>query len=322
MLYSSFREVIFIGKSYHPNHTIPTSNFHTDADALFLTNPSNLFSDPQYLQTGALFFKDRTMMPESKKSWLRKVLPKPLSHHIKDNRLWTGESGHMQDSGVVVVDKWRHFVSLLLATRLNGPDRDGDKDAGKKGVYEMVYGDKETFWLSWELAGDLEYAFHDGSAGTMGVLRRPGETQDEDFEEDEEEYEWVEEEEEEEEEPEPPVPKAELKRTPVKVEVAPADSARTICSPQLLQLDGRGKPIWFNGWLATKKFDNLKFRPFEAYMREPPVTKHRKDAWELKDNNIVCLTSEEYFDFSREEEKVLNGLLEAAQKNFEERKGD
>lgn len=46
----------------------------------------------------------------------------------------------MQESGVVVVDKWRHFISLLMVTRMNGPDRDGNEAEDKIGVYDMVYG--------------------------------------------------------------------------------------------------------------------------------------------------------------------------------------
>ncbi|KAF2210560.1 glycosyltransferase family 71 protein [Cercospora zeae-maydis SCOH1-5] len=153
ILMSSFREVLFI-----------------DADALFLVNPETMFDDEQYTSTGALFFKDRNLNPEKKKGWLKSILPSPISDHVKKSRMWTGESGHQQDSGVVVIDKWKHFVPLLLTTRMNGPDRDGNKDLGKKGVYEMVYGDKETFWLSWELAGDLGYSFHDSVVGTMGTI--------------------------------------------------------------------------------------------------------------------------------------------------------
>ncbi|KAK5692694.1 hypothetical protein LTR17_025350 [Elasticomyces elasticus] len=123
ILYSSFKEAIFV-----------------DGDVLFFADPTNLFEDQQYQRTGALFFKDRIMAPESKRKWLRKVLPKPISDKARQTRYWTGESGHMQESGVVVVDKWRHFVPLLLTTRLNGIDRDGDADAGQKGVYDMVYG--------------------------------------------------------------------------------------------------------------------------------------------------------------------------------------
>jgi alpha 1,3-mannosyltransferase len=123
ILFSSFREVIFI-----------------DADSLFFQTPEVLFDDPSYLETGALFFRDRLMMPELKKKWLQKVLPKPISKKATQSRFWTGESGHMQESGVVVVDKCKHFVALLLVTRMNGPDRDGDAAKGKIGVYDLVYG--------------------------------------------------------------------------------------------------------------------------------------------------------------------------------------
>jgi alpha 1,3-mannosyltransferase len=124
ILLSSFREVIFI-----------------DADALFFQNPEVLFEDNSYIETGALFFHDRLMMKESKKSWLQETLPKPISAKAKQSRLWTGQSAHMQESGVVVVDKWKHFISLLLVMRMNGPDRDGNEGKGIVGVYDMLYGE-------------------------------------------------------------------------------------------------------------------------------------------------------------------------------------
>lgn len=123
ILFSSFREVIFI-----------------DADSLFFKNPEVLFDDPGYQKTGALFFRDRLIMPENKKRWLQQILPKPISRQVKQSRFWTGDSGHMQESGVIVVDKSRHFLALLMVTRMNGPDRDGNKEEGRVGVYDMVYG--------------------------------------------------------------------------------------------------------------------------------------------------------------------------------------
>ncbi len=128
ILFSSFREVIFI-----------------DADSLFFRNPAVLFDDPGYKSSGALFFRDRLIMPESKKRWLQQILPKPISRQVKQSRFWTGDSGHQQESGVVVVDKWRHYLALLLVTRMNGPDRDGNKDEGRIGVYDMVYGKSNPF---------------------------------------------------------------------------------------------------------------------------------------------------------------------------------
>ena len=135
ILFSSFREVIFV-----------------DADALFFHNPAVLFDDPDYQRTGALFFKDRLIMPESKKRWLQAVLPKPISKQVRQSRMWTGDSGHMQESGVVVVDKWRHFIALLLVSRMNGPDRDGKKEEGVVGIYDMVYGTSHYFFASFTLS--------------------------------------------------------------------------------------------------------------------------------------------------------------------------
>jgi alpha 1,3-mannosyltransferase len=93
ILVSSFREVIFI-----------------DADSLFFKNPEVLFDDADYKETGALFFRDRLIMPESKKRFLQQILPKPIAKLAKQSRFWTGESGHMQESGVVVVS-----INLLRA---------------------------------------------------------------------------------------------------------------------------------------------------------------------------------------------------------------
>jgi Mannosyltransferase putative len=124
ILMSSFREVIFV-----------------DADAFFFRNPEILFQDPTYAETGALFFRDRQMFPESKKKWLQLILPKPISKQVRESHFWTGKSGHMQESGVMVIDKWKHFVALLFVTRMNGPDRDGNEAQGKIGVYDMVYGE-------------------------------------------------------------------------------------------------------------------------------------------------------------------------------------
>jgi alpha 1,3-mannosyltransferase len=161
MLLSSFREAILI-----------------DADVVFLADPTILLSDPDFMRLGALFFRDRLLSPTSRASFIAKSLPSPLSPNIlRSNRWWLGKSGHMQESGVVVVDKWRHFVALLLTTRLNGPDRDGNDAIQKKGVYQMMYGDKETYWLSWEMAGDSDYAFYNGRAGQIGVLT-PSNTKD------------------------------------------------------------------------------------------------------------------------------------------------
>ncbi|EXJ94086.1 hypothetical protein A1O1_02479 [Capronia coronata CBS 617.96] len=328
ILFSSFREVIFI-----------------DADSLFFKNPEVLFDDPGYQKTGALFFRDRLIMPENKKRWLQQILPKPISRQVKQSRFWTGESGHMQESGVVVVDKWRHFMALLLVTRMNGPDRDGNKEEGRVGVYDMVYGDKETFWIGWELVGDLDYSFHQGDAGAMGVLQAP-EVKDDDKEKERKEKEKpkpkrkkkvkkpavvndngevvegggqdpqqgdgaegveVEVEVEEEEEPEP-------QEQPE--EKAPEPTSYTMCAPQLLHLDTEGKPLWFNGWLLDNKFADKKQKKFgkwEHYLIEPHDIRE-PGAWQLEESNMCCLTTDPPLkrEFTAEEKAVLQMMIDQA----------
>ncbi|KAK6520430.1 hypothetical protein TWF506_000687 [Arthrobotrys conoides] len=274
MLLSSFREVIFI-----------------DADSLFFKNPEILFEDEEYKKYGALFFKDRIIMPENKKRWLQQIIPKPISKNVRQTRLWTGESGHQQESGVVVVDKWKHFVSMMMVTRMNGPDRDGNESKGIVGVYDLVYGDKETFWIGWELVGDTEYAFHSGDAGIMGELKE-----------------------------QPPKPTEST--TPQAEGETPPPEKFTICAPQLLHLDRDGKPLWFNGWILNNKFEEKKKQRkannFQFYLRENPKpdldTIGGQDQWQLQENNICCLTTNQNSQFSSEETSTLTMILDLAYK--------
>jgi len=261
---SSFREAIFI-----------------DADAFFFADPAVMLKDEQYLATGALFFKDRNLSPENKRSWIKSILPAPISANVKHNRLWTGESGHMQDSGVVVVDKWRHFIPLLLTTRLNGPDRDGDVATGKKGVYEMVFGDKETFWLSWEMTGDLDYAFHDSVSGAMGKLANSH-----------------------------PAEKDENDADAVEVPGKPAKGPM-VCSPQLLHFDYAGKPLWFNGWISASKDNRTDWQDFQVYVREPPEVgkKREENAWTIHPGNVICLETQESSKFTSTELATLDDIM-------------
>ncbi|KAK6543177.1 hypothetical protein TWF694_007091 [Orbilia ellipsospora] len=268
MLLSSFREVIFI-----------------DADSLFFKNPEVLFEDESYKKTGALFFRDRIIMPENKKRWLQQIIPKPISKNVRQSRFWTGISGHMQESGVVVVDKWRHFVAMLLVTRMNGPDRDGDESKGIVGVYDMVYGDKETFWLGWELVGDTEYAFHQGDAGIMGQLKEPD---------------------------------AKPAGQPADESAEPPKEKFEICAPQLLHLDLDGRPLWFNGWILDNKFEEgkkkRKANNFQNFLRENPSPEADSgpDQWQLKESNICCLTTPQSYTFSSEESEALNMIMTLA----------
>ncbi|PYH49817.1 putative alpha-1,3-mannosyltransferase [Aspergillus saccharolyticus JOP 1030-1] len=269
ILLASFRETVFI-----------------DADSLFVQNPVALFAEPRYQQHGALFFRDRLLMPGSRKEWIREVLPEPVSRQVRrHNRMWTGQSIHMQESGVVVVDKWRHFVALLLVTRMNGPDREGNEAEGRRGVYDMVYGDKETFWLGWELAGDTEYAFHEGAAAVMG-----------------------------------PVQSSTSVSRVVQDNATSADNPPTatltaplqICAPQILHLGVDGRPLWFNGWLLRNKYaTKQEYGTFEGFITEPPDA-HDDGSWKLQQNNVCCMSADRVTGFTDAEREVLGRMVEIA----------
>jgi len=275
-LLSSFRQVILI-----------------DADVLFFTDPTTLFSDSEYSRTGALFFRDRLLSPTStQKKVIEDSLPEPLSPNVLANRWYLGTSFHVQESGVVVIDKWRHFVALLLTTRLNGPDRNGDEATGKKGVYQMMHGDKETFWLSWEMAGDQDYAFHDGQAGVVGALAS--------------------------------------KSTIVTVAAGgqaekydeKAIGKEEMCGKQLLHTTRDGRPLWFNGWIAVNKdwANHLTaFQEFRGFITEPHESVNdgrpfeefwRK--WEVHVGNLLCLPGENYTTLSAGESKTMDMILRTA----------
>lgn len=308
ILLSSFREVIFI-----------------DADSLFFKNPEILFEEPSYKATGALFFRDRLIMPESKKRWLQQILPKPIPKLAKESRFWTGESGHQQESGVVVVDKWKHFIAMLLVTRFNGPDRDGNKEKGITGVYDMMYGDKETFWVGWLLAGDEGYAFHQGDAGIMGELESK---QNKDLKKRDEPAEEKQEGEKKEggengagdapaEDAPGDQPDSAEGTTKSEAQDKDENPQNTICAPQLLHLDVHGKPLWFNGWLLHNKFaekSKKRFARFEHYLIEPREVRE-PGAWQLADSNMCCLTTDadKTHEFSVQEKKILDMIMRRAE---------
>lgn len=148
-----------------------------------------------------------------------------------------------------------------------------------KNYSNELKGDKETFWLGWELAGSTDYAFHNGSVGTIGVVHTQSSGQGPSVNPD--------------------------KRTPLK--------EYTICAPQLLHLDRMGRPLWFNGWLLENKFAKAgQKRPakFEAYVQE----EEEIPRWELKESNIACLTAKTFFSPSQEEEEVFDMIIEAGKR--------
>jgi hypothetical protein len=226
-------------------------------------------------------------------------------------------------------------------------------------------GDKETFWIGWELVGDRDYAFHPGDAAIMGVVQQKlseessektndnaeessQKTEDNAEESSEKTEDHAEEgsektedhaeegsektedhadessEKTEDHADESSEEKGENGEEGATVnddiseqdEVSESDhevpaANFTICAPQLLHLDRDGRPLWFNGWLLNDKFTTSEYNRFEAYMKEPrEVTE--PGAWQLKEDNLCCLTSNETSTFSEDEEDVLEMIIDLA----------
>ena len=177
------------------------------------------------------------------------------------------------------------------------------------------------------MVGDLDYSFHAGDAGIMGLVGDHNKKSDKEHHNEEKpkkkkqpkkaegeegqvgegqpEQEGEEEEEEEEEEAEPVRPEESL--TP---------DNYTICAPQLLHLDAEGKPLWFNGWLLDNKFADKKqkkFGRFDHYLIEPKDIRE-PGAWQLEESNMCCLTTDtdKKLDFSEAEKQLLADMMKKA----------
>lgn len=127
--------------------------------------PEALFDDPGYKATGCLFFYDRTILPGWRKGpeWIRTNLPF-MSNIPQASRSFRGTTAHEQESGVVVINKARRLPALLSVCKMNSF---WERDLS---VYQTFYGDKETFYIGFELVQE-PYAFIRNYGGVIGELK-------------------------------------------------------------------------------------------------------------------------------------------------------
>ena len=147
MLMSSFQEFIFL-----------------DADALFFQNPEVLFNFKYYRAAGTLYFRGRTIKLDYEYNlmleYFKKMVKYP-SEYAKAQRLWLNLTSYEGGSGVVVMDKKRGGIYvLLLAAMLN-------MSPFKEDLYNSVHGDKELFWVASE-ALSVQYMWSHGAGGAIG----------------------------------------------------------------------------------------------------------------------------------------------------------
>ncbi|KAJ3059696.1 hypothetical protein HDU98_004339 [Podochytrium sp. JEL0797] len=145
LLASSFTTVIFI-----------------DADALFFQDPITLLKSTTFQTHGQVFFHDRSLFRNDPVTWFRGINPQ-YTRYASGLRYMNGLSWHEMESGVMVVDKRMtgNLFALLVASVMNSKvERD-------EVTYKKMHGDKETYWISWDLLR-VPYAFVPTYGGTVG----------------------------------------------------------------------------------------------------------------------------------------------------------
>ncbi|GAA5888867.1 hypothetical protein JCM6882_002883 [Rhodosporidiobolus microsporus] len=143
-----------------------------DADAVFVQNPEVMFEDPGYNRTGTLYFRDREIFPGDGQvhEWWHGIMKnRQPSEQMQQSRWWTDMASREEmESGVLVVDKGRTSVvyGLLFTGYLN------TRVVREEVTYKNTYGDKESFWMAFELCG-LPYHMDREYAGIIGQLTHP-----------------------------------------------------------------------------------------------------------------------------------------------------
>lgn len=126
ILYSSFKEVLYL-----------------DADNNCLANPAYLFEDPEYLDTGAVFWPDYWKTSKSNPIW-----------KIVDNKDYEIPE---QESGQLLINKAQCWRELNLCLYLNLHPF----------YYKILWGDKDTFRFAW-LALKRPFIMIERGVGAVG----------------------------------------------------------------------------------------------------------------------------------------------------------
>ncbi|KAG2733747.1 hypothetical protein G9P44_003272 [Scheffersomyces stipitis] len=143
-----------------------------DADTVFVQSPEFFFELNGYKEKGAYFYRDRTapqFRPPGDSVFFQKTSPSIVDSVMFDIPIMTDYTiklpffdgmSHFMESGVVVLNRNRHFNSILLMMQMSF----------MRPVMHRLYGDKELFFLSFAANGDEDYVFNSYSAAAIGQL--------------------------------------------------------------------------------------------------------------------------------------------------------
>jgi hypothetical protein len=119
-----------------------------DADNLPVRDPTFLFDDPHYFQSGAIFWPD--LPPNDRDDWLPPVVWRNVGLEPRSSVDF--------ESGQLLVDKARCWRELRATRHIN---------EHSDWYYRFVYGDKSTFHLAWAKCGS-SWAMPETPAGWYG----------------------------------------------------------------------------------------------------------------------------------------------------------
>ncbi|CCH46181.1 Alpha-1,3-mannosyltransferase MNN1 [Wickerhamomyces ciferrii] len=157
LLFSSFEDTVLIDTD-----TVP-----------FVDIKEFILDSNVYQQKGAFFFKDRQLYdhitgPEA--TFFKKLLPTrldssffqipELTNFTMQNRFFGDMKKHIQESGMVAINKKNHMRSTLTINVLQM----------WHAVTTRVHGDKELFWLGFSIAGDENYYLNKHGVGAVGQI--------------------------------------------------------------------------------------------------------------------------------------------------------
>ncbi|CCH45993.1 Alpha-1,3-mannosyltransferase MNN1 [Wickerhamomyces ciferrii] len=145
-----------------------------DTDTIPLVElEAKILGSNAYKDHGAYFFKDRELYQQgavSDRKFFSKLMPSKIdtaffgipktTDFTMKNRFIGGGFWHYMESGIVAIDKVKHFTGVLTTLQLQiwAP------------AASKVWGDKELFWLGLSISGDENYYMNKLASGSVGQL--------------------------------------------------------------------------------------------------------------------------------------------------------
>ncbi|KAF9366153.1 hypothetical protein BGX34_005704 [Mortierella sp. NVP85] len=255
-----------------------------DSDAYFLADPVVLFEDSGYKEVGTVYFYDRLLFPgagRKQRVWMEEFLP-TMSNHPGKTAWFNYQGDHEMESGVVAIDKGRHFLGLLAICKMN------DYYERNQVTYQMTWGDKESFWIGMEMIQE-RYSFIRFRGGAIGNLGDAIPYKDLLPEEEVNRYlngETL----------------TETHPQQMKGEAKTVNMDR-VCGNQL-HFDEKGQPLWWNSGVVRDKFTwNSPYLKYTAYM------KNEDGDWDFGDSCLVQKNPKAIMELEWEQRKIAFEIL-------------